>query len=59
MNKHTVSEETLDEFLRSFRVLRDCLAAVGEIVVKAKFHIGCYRYKAKVWSEKKKEGGTK
>lgn len=59
MNKHTVSEKTLGDFLRSFGVLRDCLAAVGEVVLKVKFHIGYYTYSAKVWSESKKEGGAK
>ena len=57
MNKHTVSEKTLIDFLRSFGALQDCLAKCGEIVVKVKFHIGYYTYSAKVWSEKK-EGGA-
>ena len=57
MNKHTVSEKTLIDFLRSFGALLDCLAKCGEIVVKVKFHIGYYTYSAKVWSEKK-EGGA-
>ena len=57
MNKHTVSEKALGDFLRSFGVLQDCLEKCGEIVVKVKFHIGYYNYSAKVWSEKK-EGGA-
>ena len=56
MNKHTISEHTLDEFLRDFAALQDCLDKCGETVVKVKFHIGCFVYKAKVWSEKM-EGG--
>lgn len=58
MNKHTVSEKTICDFLRGFGVLQDCLAKCGEIVVKVRFHIGYYSYSAKVWSEKK-EGGAK
>ena len=57
MNKHTVSEKILGDFLHSFAALQDCLAKCGEIVVKVKFHIGYYSYSAKVWSEKK-EGGA-
>ena len=57
MNKHTVSEDTFGDFLRSFGVLQTCLAKCGESVVKVKFNVGCYRYSAKVWSEKK-EGGA-
>jgi hypothetical protein len=53
-----VSERVLSDFLCSFGALQDCLAKCGEIVVKVKFHIGYYRYSAKVWSEKK-EGGAK
>ena len=55
MNKHTVNEKTLVDFLRSFGALQDCIAKCGEIVVKVKFHIGYYTYSAKVWSEKSKE----
>lgn len=58
MNKHTVNEKDLGDFLHSFGVLQDCLEKCGEIVVKVKFHIGYYNYSAKVWSEKK-EGGAK
>ena len=58
MNKHTVSEKALGDFLRSFGALQDCLAKCGEIVVKVKFHIGYYSYSAKVWSEKKEGGGN-
>ena len=54
MNKHTVNEKTLVDFLRSFSALQDCLAKCDEIIVKVKFHIGYYTYSAKVWSEKKK-----
>ena len=57
MNKHTVSEKELGDFLRSFCVLQDCLAKCGEIVIRVKLHIGYYNYSAKVWSEKK-EGGA-
>ena len=57
MNKHTVKEQTLIDFLRSFGVLQDGLAKCDEIVVQVKFHIGYYTYSAKVWSEKK-EGGA-
>lgn len=52
MNKHTISEHSLGEFLRDFASLQDCLDKCGEVIVKSKFHIGCYVYKAKVWSEK-------
>ncbi len=59
MNKHTVCEKVLPDFLRSFGILCDCLDKCGEAIVKTKFHIGYYSYSAKVWSEKKKEGGAK
>jgi hypothetical protein len=58
VNKHTVNEKTLIDFLRSFNTLQDCLARCDEIVVKVKFHIGYYSYRATVWS-KKKEGAAK
>lgn len=58
MNKHTVNEKLLCEFLRSFNALQDCLAKCGEIVVKVKFHIGYYSYSAEVWSEKKERSAT-
>ena len=56
MNKHTISERCLGDFLRSFNILQECLAKCDEVIVKARFHVGCYTYSAKIWSEKKKEG---
>lgn len=58
MNKHTIREQTLADFMRNFAALQDCLDKCGETVVKVRFHIGYYWYSAKVWSEKM-EGGEK
>lgn len=58
MNKHTIKEKSLGDFLRNFAALQDCLAKCGETVTKVRFHVGYLSYSAKVWSEAK-EGGEK
>lgn len=59
MNKHTISENTMYDFLCNYTQLMKYLADCHQEIVKAKFHLGYYSYTAKIWSKHNNDTPTK